>query len=81
MAVNHVPPVVRAWQAMSAWMVRGFQVVIDDDDLARLRALDRDNALIFFFTFLVQGGAFSFEKPSATAHRNPDGSTEGFRPD
>ena len=35
MAVSHVSPVVRAWHAISAWMVRGFQVVIDDDELAR----------------------------------------------
>ena len=60
MAVNHVLPVVRAWQAMSAWMVRGFQVVIDDDDLARLRALDRDNALIFLISHRSYLDQFSF---------------------
>ena len=36
MAASHVSPVVRAWHALSAWMVRGFQVVIDDDELAKL---------------------------------------------
>ena len=60
MAVNHVPPVVRAWHAMSAWMVRGFQVVIDDDDLAKLRALDRDNALIFLISHRSYLDQFSF---------------------
>jgi glycerol-3-phosphate O-acyltransferase len=50
MAASHNRPVVRAWHAMSAWMVRGFQVVIDDDDLAKLRVLDRDHALIFLIS-------------------------------
>src|SRR6266850_1909549 len=58
MAASHVPPVVRAWHAMSAWMVRGFQV--DDDDLAKLRALDRDNALIFLISHRSYLDQFSF---------------------
>jgi glycerol-3-phosphate O-acyltransferase len=60
MAATHVPPVVRAWQALSAWMVRGFQVVIDDDDLAKLRALDRDHALIFLISHRSYLDQFSF---------------------
>ncbi len=50
MAVSHVPVVVRAWHALSAWMVRGYQVIVDDDELARLRALDRDHALILLIS-------------------------------
>jgi glycerol-3-phosphate O-acyltransferase len=60
MAATHIPPVVRAWHVMSAWMVRGFQVVIDDDDLAKLRALDRDNALIFLISHRSYLDQFSF---------------------
>jgi glycerol-3-phosphate O-acyltransferase len=60
MAASHVPPVVRAWHAMSAWMVRGFQVVIDDDDLAKLRGLDRDHALIFLISHRSYLDQFSF---------------------
>jgi glycerol-3-phosphate O-acyltransferase len=60
MAVSHVPLVVRAWHALSAWMVRGFQVVIDDDDLATLRALDRDHALIFLISHRSYLDQFSF---------------------
>jgi glycerol-3-phosphate O-acyltransferase len=60
MAASHVPPVVRAWHAMSAWMVRGFQVVIDDDDLAKLRVLDRDHALIFLISHRSYLDQFSF---------------------
>jgi glycerol-3-phosphate O-acyltransferase len=60
MAATHVPSGVRAWQALSAWMVRGFQVVIDDDDLAKLRALDRDHALIFLISHRSYLDQFSF---------------------
>ncbi len=60
MAASHVPPVVRAWHALSAWMVRGFQVVIDEDDLAKLRALDRDHALIFLISHRSYLDQFSF---------------------
>ena len=60
MAATHVPSVVRAWHALSAWMVRGFQVVIDDDDLAKLRALDRDHALIFLISYRSYLDQFSF---------------------
>jgi len=60
MAASHVPVVVRAWHALSAWMVRGFQVVIDDDDLAKLRALDRDHALIFLISHRSYLDQFSF---------------------
>ena len=60
MAASHVPPVVRAWHALSAWLVRGFQVVIDEDDLAELRALDRDHALIFLISHRSYLDQFSF---------------------
>jgi len=60
MAASHIAPVVRAWHALSAWMVRGFQVVFDDDDLAKLRALDRDHALIFLISHRSYLDQFSF---------------------
>lgn len=60
MAASHVPVVVRAWRAFSAWMVRGFQVVVDDDDLTKLRALDRDHALIFLISHRSYLDQFSF---------------------
>src|SRR6201996_579811 len=60
MAASHVPAVVRAWHAISAWMVRGFQVVVDADDLSRLRALDRDHALVFLISHRSYLDQFSF---------------------
>lgn len=60
MTATHVPSVVRAWQAWSAWMVRGFQIVIDDDELSMLRELDRENALIFLISHRSYLDQFSF---------------------
>jgi glycerol-3-phosphate O-acyltransferase len=71
MAASHVPGVVRVWEAMSAWMVRGFQVVIDDDDLAKLRALDRDHALIFLISHRSYLDQFSFPPRLAQAGISP----------
>jgi glycerol-3-phosphate O-acyltransferase len=71
MGATHVPFVVRTWQAWSAWMVRGFQVVIDDDDLAKLRALDRDHALIFLISHRSYLDQFSFPPRLAEAGFSP----------
>jgi glycerol-3-phosphate O-acyltransferase len=71
MAATHVPSVVRTWQAMSAWMVRGFQVVIDDDDLEKLRALDRDHALVFLISHRSYLDQFSFPPRLAEAGISP----------
>ncbi|WP_165824929.1 1-acyl-sn-glycerol-3-phosphate acyltransferase [Mycolicibacter senuensis] len=60
MAATHVPFVVRAWQVWSAWMLRGFRVVVDDDDLAELRELHRDHALIFLISHRSYLDQFSF---------------------
>jgi glycerol-3-phosphate O-acyltransferase len=60
MAVSHVPAVMHAWHALAAWMVRGFQVVTDDDELSPLRALDRDHALIFLISHRSYLDQFSF---------------------
>lgn len=60
MAATHVPTVVRAWNRLSAWMIRGFQVVIDDEGLSRLRVLDRDHALVFLISHRSYLDQFSF---------------------
>src|SRR5260370_29411482 len=60
MAAFHVPPVGRAWHAMCAWMVRGFQVVIGDGGLAKPRAIGRDPALIFLISHRSYLDQFSF---------------------
>lgn len=60
MAASHVPAVVRTWHALAAWMVRGFRVVTSDDELAPLRALDRDHTLIFLISHRSYLDQFSF---------------------
>lgn len=60
MAASHVPGVVRVWEAMSRWMVRGFQVVTDGDELEKLRVLDRDHAMIFLISHRSYLDQFSF---------------------
>ena len=50
MAASHGPLVGHAWRALSGWMSRGFQVIIDDAELASLRALDRDHALVLLIS-------------------------------
>lgn len=60
MAASHVPVVVYAWHALAAWMVRGFQVVTDEKELAPLRVLDRDHTLIFLISHRSYLDQFSF---------------------
>jgi glycerol-3-phosphate O-acyltransferase len=60
MAASHVPLVVHAWHALAAWLVRGFQIVTDDDELASLRALDPDHTLIFLISHRSYLDQFSF---------------------
>lgn len=47
MAGVHDPSVAGAWERFSNWMVRGYDIVADDDALAELRRLDRRHPLIF----------------------------------
>ena len=60
MSASHVPVVVRAWHALAAWAVRGFQVVTDADEMASLRALDRDHTLIFLISHRSYVDQFAF---------------------
>jgi glycerol-3-phosphate O-acyltransferase len=60
MAASHVPLVVHAWHALAGWLVRGFQIVTDDDELASLRALDPDHTLIFLISHRSYLDQFSF---------------------
>jgi glycerol-3-phosphate O-acyltransferase len=50
MAATHNPMVVRAWHRFSAWLVRGYDIVTKDAELAELRRLDGDHTLIFLIS-------------------------------
>jgi glycerol-3-phosphate O-acyltransferase len=60
MASTHVPAVVLAWHALAAWLVRGFQVVTDADEMSELRSLDREHTLVFLISHRSYLDQFSF---------------------
>ena len=50
MSAWHHPTVTERWQQLSAWLVRGYDVLVDDDALGRLRKLDGQHPLIFLIS-------------------------------
>ncbi|MDN5858874.1 MAG: 1-acyl-sn-glycerol-3-phosphate acyltransferase [Pseudonocardia sp.] len=50
MAGSHDPAVAGAWERLAKWMVRGYEILVDDDALAELRRLDRRHSLIFLIS-------------------------------
>ncbi|MCU1647653.1 MAG: glycerol-3-phosphate O-acyltransferase [Nocardia sp.] len=47
MAATHQPAVVKSWHRIAEWLVRGYDVTTDEEELAELRRLDRRHTLIF----------------------------------
>jgi glycerol-3-phosphate O-acyltransferase len=47
MAASHDPRAQAAWNALGQWLLRGFEVVADEEALARLRELDRAHSLVW----------------------------------
>jgi glycerol-3-phosphate O-acyltransferase len=60
MGAVHLPLVVHAWRGFAAWLVRGFQVVTDPDEMAALNELDRGHALIFLISHRSYVDQFAF---------------------
>ncbi|MDT5079569.1 MAG: glycerol-3-phosphate O-acyltransferase [Mycobacterium sp.] len=56
----HLPLVVHAWRGFAAWLVRGFQVVTDPDEMVALNELDRGHALIFLISHRSYVDQFAF---------------------
>lgn len=50
MGATHTPAVLRAWHRLSAWLVRGYEIVTKDEELAELRRLDDRHTLIFLIS-------------------------------
>jgi glycerol-3-phosphate O-acyltransferase len=50
MSATHNPRVSRLWGRAGAWMVRGYDLLVDEDGLANLRRLDRKHTLIFLIS-------------------------------
>lgn len=50
MGAIHNQAATEWWDRVGTWMLRGFDLVIDEDSLAKLRPLDRDHTLIFLIS-------------------------------
>lgn len=50
MSAIHRQSVTQWWDRFGRWMLRGFEVVVDEDGLAALRGLDQRHSLIFLFS-------------------------------
>ncbi|WP_324851350.1 1-acyl-sn-glycerol-3-phosphate acyltransferase [Mycobacterium sp.] len=50
MGATHSPRVLRAWHRVSAWLVRGYEIITKDAELAELRGLDDRHTLIFLIS-------------------------------
>lgn len=47
MSATHDQTVTAWWERLGTWMLRGFDLIIDEESLARLRELDRSYSLVF----------------------------------
>ncbi|WP_250282354.1 MULTISPECIES: lysophospholipid acyltransferase [unclassified Frankia] len=50
MSAVHDPVVAGTWERFARWMVRGYDILTDDNALAELRRLDRRHSLIFLIS-------------------------------
>jgi glycerol-3-phosphate O-acyltransferase len=50
MAATHDPRPTNAWRAFGRWFLRAYDVYVDDDQVQRLRGLDRRSSLAFAFS-------------------------------
>jgi len=50
MAGSHVDAVTQPWHRFGRWMLRGYDVLLDEEGLASLRALDRSHSLVFLIS-------------------------------
>jgi glycerol-3-phosphate O-acyltransferase len=50
MAATHQDPVIRRWQRVGRWLTRGYDSIVDEDSLAKLRRLNRKHSLVFLMS-------------------------------
>jgi len=50
MAATHDPRATDAWRAFGRWFLRAYDLYVDDDQVQRLRELDRRSSLAFAFS-------------------------------
>lgn len=81
MSATHKPAVIAWWIRLGHWMLRGYDVLIDEEGLSKLRALDHRHALVFLIShrsyldeWVVPPGltAFGITTPFGVAGANLD---------
>jgi glycerol-3-phosphate O-acyltransferase len=50
MAAVHSDAVTEPWHRFGRWMLRGYDILLDEESLAQLRALDREHSLVFLIS-------------------------------
>lgn len=50
MSASHQAQLTAAWMRFGNWLSRGYDILVDEDGMARLRRLDRKHALIFLIS-------------------------------
>ncbi|WP_063007684.1 1-acyl-sn-glycerol-3-phosphate acyltransferase [Nocardia kruczakiae] len=50
MWATHNQTVLRQWHALGRWMLRGYDRLVDEEELAKLHALDRGHSLVFLIS-------------------------------
>lgn len=50
MAASHDPRATQSWDKLGAWIMRAHDVLVDEEDIVRLKALDREHSLAIVFS-------------------------------
>ena len=50
MVATHNPRATQSWDKLGAWIMRAHDVLVDEEDMARLKALDREHCLAIVFS-------------------------------
>jgi glycerol-3-phosphate O-acyltransferase len=50
MAAGHSERATRPWERFGSWLMRAYDILVDEDEIARFRTLDRRQSLAFLFS-------------------------------
>ena len=50
MVASHDPRATQSWDKLGAWIMRAHDVLVDEEDIVRLKALDREHSLAIVFS-------------------------------
>lgn len=67
LSATHSKAVTERWHRFGRWMLRGYDVLIDEESLSHLRALDREHSLVFLISHRSYLDEWAFP-PSLVEH-------------